>query len=165
MKREPAAVLGRLSHGVYVIGVADAEQQNAFTAAWVMQVSFDPILVALSINPGHASYELLQRGGVFSVNVLGEDRQDLARHFGTPGQGGDKLAGTDWRCGETGAPILGEAMAWLECEVSHECPAGDHVLVIGRVVNGAVADARARALQYRDTGDMDGGGALFPDSF
>jgi flavin reductase (DIM6/NTAB) family NADH-FMN oxidoreductase RutF len=41
----------RLTQGVYVVGVAHEEARNAFTAAWVMQVSFDPLLLALSVNP------------------------------------------------------------------------------------------------------------------
>ena len=51
-------LLKQISHGVYVIGVGIGEQQNAFTAAWVMQVSFDPLLLAISINPRHYSYRL-----------------------------------------------------------------------------------------------------------
>ena len=50
-----AALFRTLTQGVYVIGVAHGEERNAFTAAWVMQVSFDPLLLALSINPGHSS--------------------------------------------------------------------------------------------------------------
>ena len=48
----------RLTQGVYVVGVAHGEKRNAFTAAWIMQVSFDPLLLALSINPQHSSYQL-----------------------------------------------------------------------------------------------------------
>ena len=51
-----AALFQRLTQGVYVVGVAHGEVRNAFTAAWVMQVSFDPLLLALSINPHHSSY-------------------------------------------------------------------------------------------------------------
>ena len=49
-----AALFQRLTQGVYVVGVAYGELRNAFTAAWVMQVSFDPLLLALSINPRHS---------------------------------------------------------------------------------------------------------------
>lgn len=164
MPEAPAAVFRRLTHGVYVIGVSGAGRDNAFTAAWVMQVSFDPLLLAVSIHPEHASYGLLADSGVFSVNVLPRGREDLARHFGRPGST-DKLAGMGWRRGTLGAPLLDEALAWLECELSHECPAGDHRLLIGRARHGAVADAGAIPMDYRDTGDMDGSSALFPDRF
>ena len=53
-----------------MVGVAHGGVRNAFTAAWVMQVSFDPLLLTLSINPHHSSYRLLKEGRAFSVNVL-----------------------------------------------------------------------------------------------
>jgi flavin reductase (DIM6/NTAB) family NADH-FMN oxidoreductase RutF len=49
-----------------------------------MQVSFDPLLLALSINRYHSSYELLKQGRAFSVNVLKKDQLELAAHFGRP---------------------------------------------------------------------------------
>ena len=55
-----AALFRTLTQGVYVVGVAHGDKRNAFTAAWVMQVSFDPPLLALSINPTHSSYRLLK---------------------------------------------------------------------------------------------------------
>ena len=61
-----------------MVGVAHGEVRNAFTAAWVMQVTFDPLLLALSINPHHSSYRLLKEGGAFSVNVLKKGQLHLA---------------------------------------------------------------------------------------
>ena len=57
-----APLFQRLTQGVYVVGVAHGGVRNAFTAAWVMQVSFDPLLLTLSINPHHSSYRLLKEG-------------------------------------------------------------------------------------------------------
>ena len=74
-------VFKQLSHGVYVIAVSDGIHHNAFTAAWVMQVSFEPPLLAISINPAHYSYALLQAGGVCTVNVLGENQLSIAEHW------------------------------------------------------------------------------------
>src|SRR5712692_4190043 len=77
-----AALFQRLTQGVYVVGVAHGEVRNAFTAAWVMQVSFDPLLLALSINPHHSSYGLLKESRAFSVNVLKKGQLELAAHYG-----------------------------------------------------------------------------------
>ncbi|MEG6507435.1 flavin reductase family protein [Methyloligella sp. 2.7D] len=154
----------RLTSGVYVIGVADGETRNAFTAAWVMQVSYDPLLIALSINKQHASYALLKAGGRFSVNVLKKTQADLAAHFGQPASA-DKLAGQDWSGGSGGVPLLNDALAWFECEVTHECPAGDHVLAVGKVISGRLLDANAQPLSYGETGDTDGAASLYPERF
>jgi len=101
-----AELFHRLTLGVYVIGVADGERRDAFTAAWVMQVSFDPLLLALSINPGNASYPLLHAGGGFTVNVLKKGELELAKRLGTrSGRELDKLAGLEWRAGRNGARL------------------------------------------------------------
>jgi flavin reductase (DIM6/NTAB) family NADH-FMN oxidoreductase RutF len=160
---EIAELLRRITAGVYVIGVADQGRRDAFTAAWVMQVSFDPLLLALSIHPGHASYPLLQAGRGFAVSVLSEGQEEIARHFGlTSARERDKLTGVPWRPGRRGAPILEDGLAWFECELVGSMPAGDLELVVGRVVDGGVREPDARPLTYASTGDMDGSSALFP---
>jgi len=156
----------RLTYGIYVVGVAGGEQRDAFTAAWVMQTSFDPLLLALSINPEHASYPLLHAGRGFTVNVLKQGQLDLARRFGTrSGRDEDKLEGIRWRPGRTGTPILQDALAYFDCELAGRTPAGDHELVLGRVTGGKILDPDAAPLTYADTGDMDGSSALYPRNF
>jgi flavin reductase (DIM6/NTAB) family NADH-FMN oxidoreductase RutF len=163
---DPAEVFRRLTHGVYVVGAAHGGRRDAFTAAWLMQVSFDPLLVALSMNPGNATAPLLLESGRFAVSVLARGQLDLARRFGTrSGREEDKLAGVAWRPGHGGAPILDGAAACLECEVTGTHAAGDHRLVLARVVGGRVLREDAVPLGYAETGTMDGSGALFPSSF
>ena len=159
-----ADLFKQLTHGVYVIGVGREGRRNAFTAAAVMHVSFDPLLLALSVHPHHASYQMLKEGGVFSVNVLRADQQDLARHFGSPAST-DKLAAVPWHVECTGAPLLDDVPAYFECTFNHECPAGDHRLIVGQVVGGAWLDHSATPMNYRDTGDMDSSSRLYPDRF
>jgi len=161
---EVAELFRRITAGVYVIGTAAEGKRDAFTAAWVMQVSFDPPLLALSINPDHASYPLLHAGGGFTVSVLREGQEDTARHFGlSSARERDKLADVGWRPGSRGAPILQDALAWFDCELAGAMPAGDHELVVGRVLNGGLLAPEARPLSYAATGDMDGSSALYPD--
>ena len=159
-----AALFQRLTQGVYVVGVASAELRNAFTAAWVMQVSFNPLLIVLSIDPHHSSYRLLKENRAFSINVLKKGQLALAEHFAQPSST-DKLAGQRWTTGRMGLPLLREALAWFECRLVDEHPAGDHMLVLGSVVEGKLLDVEAEALSYRETGAMDGASALFPDVF
>ena len=161
-----AALFRRLTLGVYVVGVANDGQRDAFTAAWIMQVSFEPLLLALSVNPANASYSLLRDGGGFAVSVLKRDQLDLARRFGTrSGRDVDKLAGVLWRPGRNGAPILEDALAYFECALAGSTRTGDHELVLGRVVAGRVMDRAAEPLAYAETGDMDGSGVLYPAQF
>ena len=163
-KEEIANLFRKLTHGVYVIGVVDGEQVNAFTAAWVMHVSFDPLILAISINPNHSSYTMVENSKVFSVNVLNNKQLELAMHFGKPSST-DKLADIKWHIERTGAPIIDESLAYFECRVTDKCQAGDHVIITGRVINGAVLDQGASPLLYSDTENVNGSARLYPDSF
>ncbi|MCL7420463.1 MAG: flavin reductase family protein [Methylobacter sp.] len=159
MIENPDSLFKLISHGIYVIGVSDGIHQNAFTAAWVMQASFDPLLLALSINPQHYSYKLLQAGGICTVNVLGQHQQAIAEHFGRPGLR-DKMAGFQWQISQTGAPILSESLAYFDCEVSHYADAGDHKIAICTVIDAAMLN-QGQPLLYVQTGDMDGSSELY----
>ena len=157
------AVFRRLTLGVYVIGVAADGRSDGFTAAWVMQASFDPLLLALSINRAHASYPLLHGGGGFVVNLLKHEQLDLARRFGTQsGRDRNKLAGVRWRPGRGGAPILEEALGYFDCRLESSMPAGDHEVVLGRLLEARLLDPDAVPLTYSETGDLDGSSALYP---
>lgn len=148
-----------MSHGVYVIGVNDQHQDNAFTAAWVMQVSFNPVMLAFSINPHNRSYALLQSGQCCSINVLGKNQLALADHFGRTGLT-DKMHGYDWQRAKSGAPILSQSLVYFDCNVSHFAPAGDHEIVVCNVVEAGLLNF-GEPMQYRDTDDMDGASALY----
>ena len=147
----------QISLGVYVIGVSDGERQNAFTAAWVMQVSFNPPLLAISINPEHYSYQLLQAGRVCTVNILSQDQYDLALHFGRSVK--DKMAGFQWQKDKTGAPVLSKSLGYFDCQVSHFTDAGDHKIAVCEVITAARLHEGCPLL-YNQTGDMDGSSSL-----
>ena len=158
MIENPAHLFKQISHGVYVIGVSDGPRQNAFTAAWVMQVSFTPPLLAISINPHSYSYQLLQAGGVCTVNVLGRDQYALAEHFGRSAP--DKMAGFQWQQAQTGAPVLSDSLAYFDCQVSHYTDAGDHKIAICKVIAAAKLND-GKPLLYNETGELDGSSALY----
>lgn len=148
-----------ITQGVYVVSIAHERRANAFTAAWVMQVSFDPLLICFSINPQQYSYSLLKQSGVCSISVLTNKQFIEADHFGRANIA-DKMQGFDWLKTATGAPALVGCLAYFECCVDHYSDAGDHQLVICDVVNGAVLNAHTPML-YSDTDDMDSSSQLY----
>jgi len=163
---EIAELFGRITLGVYVVGAAHGGRRGAFTAAWVTQASYRPLLLAVSVNPQNASHGILKAGGGFAVSVLKRGQLELARRFGTRAQAGhDKLDGVAWRPGHKGSPVLQEALAYFECELVSCTAAGDHELVVGRVIGGRILDPDAVPLTYADTGGMDRSDALYPASF
>lgn len=139
--------LRKISYGMYVVGVRDGENLNAFTADWLSQCSFSPPLVMLGVRGDSGSNAMLRRGRVFAVSVLGKSQIEVAKHFLKPdrnGKTGAKLDGFELINGTTGAPILADCSAWFECRVREIYDVGDHSVVIGEVVeagNGTDDDA------------------------
>ena len=150
--------LRKIPHGVYIVGVKQETQLNAFTGTWFTQVSFTPPLVALAVKRASHSFEMIRHSRVFSVNWLGKDQQSIAEQFVKPAAVvGEKLRDVRHRLGKTGAPILEEAIAYVECEVREIAnEQGDHALVIGEVVEAGVHKDEP-ALTLMDTGWHYGG--------
>lgn len=160
MNDEMGELFKFITHGVYVIAVSDDVHENAFTAAWVMQVSFAPPMIVFSINPDHYSYKILRAGGICSINVLKRKQYKLAEHFGESVP--DKMSFFSWQKAKTGAPILAAGLAYFDCQVSHFADAGDHQLVVCNVVDAGLLNDGIPLL-YSDTGDLDGSSELYRD--
>jgi flavin reductase (DIM6/NTAB) family NADH-FMN oxidoreductase RutF len=100
------------------------------------------------------------------VNVLKQGQLEVARRFGTrSGREYDKLAGVSWHPARSGAPVLDDALAYFDCDLTAWHPAGDHDLMLGRVVDGRVIDPSGVPMTYRETADMDRSSELYPQRF
>lgn len=129
------AVLRQLTYGLYAVTVRHDLVVNAFTANWVTQVSFDPPMVAISVENDSRSIGLIRQSGVFAINVYVDTQRELAGRLGKPSEKvPDKLAGVAYRFGQTGCPILLDALGALECRVTGSLPAGDSTLFVAEVV-------------------------------
>jgi flavin reductase (DIM6/NTAB) family NADH-FMN oxidoreductase RutF len=150
--------LRKIPHGVYIVGVKQDSELNAFTATWLTQVSFTPPLVALGIKKDSHSFEMIKHDRVFSVNLLGKGQKPIAEHFVRPASVvGEKLKDVRYRPGKTGTPVLEEAIAYFECEVREIAnEQGDHAVVIGEVIEAGVRKDEP-ALTLMDTGWHYGG--------
>jgi flavin reductase (DIM6/NTAB) family NADH-FMN oxidoreductase RutF len=168
MHQDIVALFRQLTLGVYVVGVAHGARRDAFTASSILQASYQPLLLALAINPQHASYPLLQASATFAVSVLGRGQMQHARRFGTASlaqQGADKMLAVSWLTGRRGAPILADSLGFFDCAVEQEVAAGDHRIVLGRVIDGAVLQRHGTPLGYADTGTLDNSEPLYPATF
>jgi len=134
-----AVAFAALVHGVYVVTTRVGEKINGMTAAWVSQVSLNPLLVMVSIAPSRYTHTLIKDRGVFAVNVLTREQVDLAKRFGyKSGRQIDKFAGLDYTIAGSGAPILPQAYAYLDLKLVHTFTAGDHTLFVGEVVEAKI---------------------------
>ena len=150
----PEQAMLKLSYGVHVIGSrSDQGELNAMLADWVMQVSFNPRLVAVGIENDARTLRFIRETGVFSVNLLHEkDGDQIARKVVMPSESNkvkgrpeemrdivfNKLEGIEYALHENGCPVLDHALGWFTCDVDAMVVAGDHTLVIGLVTDGEV---------------------------
>ncbi len=112
---------------------------SGFIASWITQVSFVPPLVMVAINPLHYSYELVVRSNAFAINLLRADQISLVDWFGKrSGKSVDKLPATAYEIGTTGVPVLEDCLASIECAIMWTKEAGDHVIVVGRIVDAGI---------------------------
>jgi flavin reductase (DIM6/NTAB) family NADH-FMN oxidoreductase RutF len=148
-------ILWSMPSGLYVLGTRGLGRRNLMTLNWATQVAVEPKLVAVSVEAVAVSHGLLRDGRVFSVNILPRERRAMVRKFVKPLDGDgdpDQLGGFAVRAAWTGAPILADAAAWLECEVRHDVPCGSHTLFVGEVVGcGGDFDEGLEVLRMEDT--------------
>ena len=148
-------VLWTFPSGLYVIGSRHGERRNGMTANWVTQVSFDPKLVAVSVETEALTHALIDDGGAFVVNVIDREDRAIVRKFTKPVEV-DEAAHTlnefPFHDGQTGAPVLDQAVAFVECEVRQRVDLGGHTLFVGEVVNSGFQKAEDTApLRMEDT--------------
>jgi flavin reductase (DIM6/NTAB) family NADH-FMN oxidoreductase RutF len=133
--------LRKFTYGLYIVMCADSGEVNGFTANWLTQVSFEPPLLAVSIENDSKSLPMIERSRRFTVNVLpsGADGRRLAGKLGKSAfKYPDKLSGEVYELRDGNYPILSEALSWVACEVRHTVPAGDSTLVVAEVVDAGV---------------------------
>jgi flavin reductase (DIM6/NTAB) family NADH-FMN oxidoreductase RutF len=148
-------VLWEMPSGLYVIGARAGERRNAMTANWVTQVSFEPKLLAVSIEQDAHTHELVSEGRVFTCNIIDREDRAIVRKFTKPvdvDPGARTLNGFPFHDGRTGAPILDQAVAYLDCEVREIVALGGHSLFVGEIVDAAFQrDEDTPVLRMEDT--------------
>jgi flavin reductase (DIM6/NTAB) family NADH-FMN oxidoreductase RutF len=148
-------VLWKMPSGLYVLGSRAGERCNGMTMNWVTQLSFDPKLVGVSVEREAFTHELLADGGVFSVNLVAQADRAIVRKFTKPVEvdlDARTLNGFPFHDGATGAPILDQAVAYLDCEVRQVVEVGGHTLFLGEIVDCAFQlDEETPVLAMSDT--------------
>lgn len=136
-----------LQYGVYVVSSKWGSQLGGLTASWVSQVCHEPPLIAVVVSKNSNTHRLIKESGCFAVNVLRVDQKDLAKFFSSSKK--DKFTVMPYKEEKSGAPILKEAYAYLDCKVWKEVECGDHTMFIGEVLKGAV-EKEGETLTTRD---------------
>ncbi|WP_392752344.1 flavin reductase family protein [Streptomyces sp. LN590] len=150
--------LARLAAGVVLITAEEPPldedgrgEDVGMTATAFMSVSLDPPLVLVSLRNGSRMDDLLDEQPLWAVSVLSESQRHIAGRFAMKGRISDRLLfeGIPYVRGDvSSAPLVGGALATLECRTEQRVPAGDHTLVIGRVLSAGLPSADGGPLTY-----------------
>lgn len=130
----------QLNRTLWVVTAASNERRGGLIATFVTPASIVPEMprVLIGLAKQHETWRLIEGSGAFALHTIGETQLDWVERFGLQSSrdGRDKLAGLAVETGKTGAPILLDAPAWLECQVEARFDIGDRTLDLANVVDG-----------------------------
>ena len=154
------AVLRMIPYGIYILTAQDDKGGiAAATVNWVTQTAFTRALIVIGVKADSGTLQTVKASGHFALNMLGKDQKALAFTFFRPADLSDgKISGQAYRIGETGAPVLIEALGAIECRVTTIVEQGDHHTVVGEVVQAILerplqGRPDAAILEMKDLGD------------
>lgn len=153
------AAMSQLAAGVVLVTAHEAQsdpdgpsgEDVGMTATSFMSVSLDPPLVLIGLREGSRMDDLLDEQPLWAVSFLAENQGAVAGRFAMKNRISDRLLFEDvpYVRGEaSGAPLLTGALATLECRTEQRVSAGDHTLVIGRVLTSSLPGADGGPLTY-----------------
>jgi flavin reductase (DIM6/NTAB) family NADH-FMN oxidoreductase RutF len=146
-----------IPYTLFVVGARLGEEKHAFTGSWLTQVSFKPPMVAIGVKRTHRSNEMIRESGVFSLNFLDEEQQEVAKHFfRSHRMSGDRLGSYAYKEGANGCPLLDDALAHVQCRVYEIVETGDHTLFVGEVMDAELL-RETPPLELKKTGWTYGG--------
>jgi flavin reductase (DIM6/NTAB) family NADH-FMN oxidoreductase RutF len=139
--------MGRFATGVTILTVNGSDARPlGMTASSLASVSLEPPLVSVCVDHNAELHGAIIAAPVFVVNILESAQEVLARRFADRHE--DRFDGVGYHRSPEGLVLLDSALAYLECDRFASYPAGDHTLIIGRVIGGATGDGRP-LLYYR----------------
>lgn len=138
-------VLGNCPTGVTVVTANDDGPCGMIIGSFG-SVSLDPPLVQFMPTVDSATGARIQRSGAYCVNVLAADQLDLCKSFFDESK--DPFDGFEWHPGRSGSPVIDSALAYIDCEIEVAHDAGDHYIVVGRVVDLGVGRSESTPLLF-----------------
>ena len=134
--------------GVTIVTIRAGARIHGLTVSAFSSVSPEPPLILISIDHRHYAHQLLEQPGAsFAVNILQAEQAELSQRFAYT-KAEDRFAAGDWRTAVTGAPILADALAWLDCTIHSRHVAGTHTIYVGEVQASQVPRPGAAPLVY-----------------
>jgi flavin reductase (DIM6/NTAB) family NADH-FMN oxidoreductase RutF len=136
-RNELRGVLGKFATGITVV-TAGRDVPRGMTANSFTSVSLRPALILVCVMREALMHEVILDCESFAVSILSARQEEVARHFANHRRprGEGEFEVVDSTPGKhTGAPILADALAWLECRLAAVYDGGDHSIFLGEVLD------------------------------
>jgi flavin reductase (DIM6/NTAB) family NADH-FMN oxidoreductase RutF len=142
--------MGHFATGVTIMTTSAAGRMHGMTVSAFASQSLDPLLILVSVERSTVMHQLVTQSGAFAINILGANGEGTARFFADNARlrGPEFKEGT-YHLGVTSAPILEEATGYLEATVDRTLDAGDHTVIVGRVVALEIVREAPPLIYYR----------------
>jgi flavin reductase (DIM6/NTAB) family NADH-FMN oxidoreductase RutF len=126
--------LGRWATGVTVVTARDGDKVHGMTVSAFTEVSLSPPLVLLCADKGTNTLPFIEAGQAFGVNVLARDQDAISNKFASKKEEWTRFEGLDYESGTTGAPLLAGVVSNFDCKLVATHDHGDHIVLVGEVV-------------------------------
>ncbi|MBW2061328.1 MAG: flavin reductase [Deltaproteobacteria bacterium] len=135
MNEETKKALSSVTTGLYILTTGTLAEPHGMIVSWASQVGFDPALVMVAVRQNRFLHDLIPRFGCFGLNVLPPGLEDFLPFF-KKASPEEKFRRLDLFTAVTGAPLVRQALACLDCRLAETIRPGDHTLFLGRVEEG-----------------------------
>src|SRR5262245_11784735 len=143
-------VMGAFATGVTIVTTGSGDKIHGLTVNAFSSVSLEPILVLVCVDKQAFSHDLIIASQNFAVNILKTEQQFLAERFSNNDlDAKQRYEGVPFCSAVTGAPVLQEALAWLDCKLAAAHDGGDHTVFVGQVLAMGKGESRQPLLYFQ----------------
>jgi flavin reductase (DIM6/NTAB) family NADH-FMN oxidoreductase RutF len=139
MKEGIIEALENVTTGIYILTTGKGEESHGMIVSWVSQVSFDPPLIMVAIRRNRPTHAMILENKNFALSILRKDQTNLIGQFKHQDHK-KRFKGLTPVATKTGVYVIGETVAYIDCELYQSVDVNDHTLFIGRMVDGGVLD-------------------------
>ncbi len=149
-KDEFRRVMGRFATGVTIVTSRLGQELHGMTANALTSVSLEPPLVLVCVDKSADSHDIIERSGIFAVNILSREQEQLSVAFAIKeGEAAHRLGDVPHHTRATGAPVIDGSLAYLDCRVVERYSGGDHTIFLGEVVDAGSLDDERPLIVYQ----------------
>jgi flavin reductase (DIM6/NTAB) family NADH-FMN oxidoreductase RutF len=149
-------VMARWATGISVITSADGNKWYGFTANSFASVSIEPYLISMSVAKSLYTLSVIEKSGVFAVNILRKNHIDWGMRFAgmIPEFDENRFEGLNARLSENGCPLLPDILGWMDCKVFKTVDVGASVLFLGEVTGAQWGEGEPLVYWNRQWGEF-----------